>query len=291
MSLWNATLAEQTGITTTLLDPDGLRPKLLCTPLLAAMVPGLDHVHAQLVVATPARTADVVEREVVALTEEGNALDAEHDRCVRGIFRLFEGFAEVAPSAEAADGYRALSKRVLPEGLATLKLSWMGEAGNAGRLRTELDGDADLRDALDAIALPGKQTMLTLVRSFVAMGVRLGAVEARRASLRQSLAAAAAADAAKEPTSVGAARKEWVDTVEALRSVLRMPQSPVAPDVRDTILSLIDEVERKADARSRARAAARKPEAPADPVVARPSKPPPANGAAKSVPPPAARPS
>ena len=70
---------------------------------------------------------------------------------MRGIFRLFEGLAEVAPTAEAADGYRAPSLRVLPAGLATLKQSWMGEAGNAGRLRAELEGDPDLCDALDAM--------------------------------------------------------------------------------------------------------------------------------------------
>jgi len=285
MSLWNATLAEQTGITTTLLDPGGMRPRLLGAPLLAAMVPGLDHVHAQLAAVTPARTSDATEREVAAVTEEGNALDAEHDRSVRGIFRIFEGLAEVAPTPEAAEEYLALSKRVLPSGLATLLQSWMGEAGNAGRLQRELDGDPELCDALDAIALPNKRTMLSLVRSFVAMGVRLGGLDARRAALRQSIAAEAVGERAKEPASIGVARKEWVDMVEAVRGVLRMPHCPVAADVKDAVLSLVDDVERKADARARSRAAARKPDAPADPVVARPSKPPPANGASKSVPP------
>lgn len=293
MSLWNNNPMEQAGLTATLLNPDGLRPRILAVPMLAAMVPTLDHVHAQLASVAPARTTDAAERELAALTEEGNALDIDgHDRPARAMHRVLDGLAEMAATPEEADGYRTLSLRILPLGLATTQLTWMAEAGNVSRLQQELDSDADFCDALDAVVLPGKRTMLTLTRSFVAAGLRLGAIEQRRAELRQDIAAgvtAGAAEPEKEPVGIGVARKEWVDSVEVLRGIVSMPQSPVPADVRKAILALFDEAEKKGDARARARAAARKPE---DPVVAKPSKAPPApaNGASKSVPP-AARPS
>lgn len=295
MSLWNLTLSEQTGVTATMLSAKGLRPRFLSAPLLAAMLPSLDHVHAQVATFAPANHTEGAERELAALTEEGNALDTDrHDRLVRGMFRTLEGFAELADSAEEAERFRATSARLLPQGLATGQQSWMGEAGNASRIDADLASDGSFRAALEAMVLPGGRTMLTLVESFVAAGLRLGAIELRRAELRRIIAAnvpAASTDAppAKEATNLSTARKAWVDAVEALRGILRMAQSPVEGELRDAVLSLLDDAEKRADARARTRVAARKAE---DPVVAKPSKPPPApaNGASKSVPP-AARPS
>lgn len=296
MSLWNLTLSEQTGVTATLLSAKGLRPRFLSAPLLAAMLPSLDHVHAQVATFAPANHTEGAERELAALTEEGNALDSDsHDRLVRGMFRTMDGFAELAGSAEEAERFRAISVRLLPQGLATGQQSWMGEAGNASRIDADLASDGAFRAELEALVLPGGRTMLSLVESFVATGLRLGAIELRRAELRRIIAANAPAatptDAppAKEATNLSAARKAWVDTVETLRGILRMAQSPVEGELRDAVLSLLDDAEKRADARARTRVAARKVE---DPVVAKPSKPPPApgNGASKSVPP-AARPS
>jgi len=291
MSLWNLTVSEQTGVTGALLNPKVLRPRFESSPLLAAMLPGLDHVHAQVATFTPARNAEAAERELGALTEEGSALDVgTHDRLVRAIFRLCEGHAEAADSAEEAERFLAASKRVLPQGLTTGQQSWLGEAGNAARLEAELDGDPAFRASLAAVPLPGGRTLLTLVEGFIAAGLRLGAIEARRAELRRIIAANAPAEgdpgSTRENVTLSAARKAWVDTVEALRGVFRMAHSPVDADVRDAVLSLLDDAEKRADARARTRVAARKGD---DPVVTKASKTPPAagNGASKSVPPPA----
>ncbi|MFO0602707.1 MAG: hypothetical protein U0324_06005 [Polyangiales bacterium] len=291
MSLWNLTVSEQTGVTGALLNPKVLRPRFQATPLLAAMLPGLDQVHAQVATFAPARNAEAAERELGALSEEGNALDVgTHDRLVRALFRLCDGLAEAAEGPDEAERLRAMSARVLPQGLATGQQSWIGEAGNAARLEAELDGDPAFRASLAAIPLPGGRTLLTLVEELVAAGQRLGAIELRRAELRRAIAANAPAEgddaSAKEGVTLSAARKAWVDTVETLRGVLRMAQSPVDADVRDAVLSLLDDAEKRADARARTRVAARKGD---DPVVTKASKaaPAPGNGAAKSVPPPA----
>jgi len=305
MSFWNNTLSEKAGLTGVLLSPTGLRVRLMAVPILASMVPTLDHVHAGVAAVTATRTTDDAERELAALSEEGAALDADgHDRPARGLHACLTGLADLA-SADEADGYRALAARILPQGLATTQQTWMGQAGNASRLQRELAEDVAFRSALEAIPLPGKRTMLDAVQGFVSAGLRLGEIELRRAALRRTIASAATADAearesGKEAPQIGVARKQWVDAVELLRGIVSMPQSPVPADVREDVLALFDEAEKKGDARARARAAARKESAaqpteettkaaeksaPALEPAARPSKPPaPTNGAVKPQP-------
>jgi hypothetical protein len=286
MSLWNTSVLEQIAITGTLLDPTGLRPKLLDTPLLAAMVPGLEHVHAQVLPLAPVRDDDAVLRELTTLGEEGNALDDEHDRLVRGIVNVLHGLAELAATSEEAEHHRDLLQRVLPTGLSMVRQSWVAEAGHALRLREALDTEPELVAALDRIPLPNGQTLLTVLRALVATGARLGAIEARRAELRQCLADATDGKSpTKNAVSSMSARKEWVDTVEAFRSVVRLPQNAVPGELRNAILSLIDEVERKADARVRSRTAARRANPATDPksaVLGNVSEP--REGASPSVP-------
>lgn len=256
MSLWNLTLTEMLGITSTFLEKGGLRARLDAHPLLAALLPSLDHVHAQAASISAVSPASEVEKELAALSQEGQALDSEqHDRIVRGVYNLCEGLAELAGAGDDANDYRALGARILPQGLATGQQSWSGEAGNASRLSRALSEDKEFRNALSAIKLPRNRSLLTEVEALIRVGHRLGAIELRRAELRSSTSKSTEESVAV--VSVGAARKAWVDAVETFRGLLKMPRSNVPSELRDAVLALLDDAERKGDARARQRVAAR----------------------------------
>lgn len=252
MSLWNLTLAEMLGITSSLLAKDGLRARFEEHPLLAEMLPSLEHVHAQAARVAPAPEDDAA-KEYSALSQEGAVLDAEqHDRRVRGIYHLFESLAELATTPDAAARFRTLSSRLLPQGLATMQQSWQGEAGNAARVAQMLQDDPSLRSELTCIKLPGNHTLCTEVDALVRVGLRLGAIEARRAELKAA-SNVAAPDDGIPAVSFGVARRDWFEVVDALCKALRMPRSSVPTDLRNAALGLVDEAERKADLRARQR--------------------------------------
>ena len=113
-----------------------------------AEIARLDRLVSDLLVIAGRR---VLRRELTDLAAEGTAVDAEHDRLVRGIFRTLEGAAALSENPEEAINYRALSARLLPAGLATVQQSWLGESGNARRL----EGELPFANEVVAVTMPG----------------------------------------------------------------------------------------------------------------------------------------
>lgn len=273
MNMRNMTNAEMLWLTGQIIDADKLRPRFLSAPLLAALLPAIEHVHGQLMGEGDA-PAGAAQAELDALSKEGAELDVQqHDRLVRGIYRVTEGNAELAETPEEAEQLRALAARVLPLGLATSQQSWIGEAGSVVRLEAELAKDPALPAALKKVPLAGKRTLLDAVNQLVRAGKRLGEIEGRRVALRGQLAADAEAAAETSPAvSAQAARGEWIATLTTLRSNLNAPKVAVPAALRKEILELVQDAERKADLRER-RSSAREAEEKAPPAPT-PSQPP-----------------
>lgn len=254
MALKNLTTAEMIWLTGSIVSTEGLRPRFEEAPLLAALLPGIEHVHGQVSAVSTQPGESAVERELAALSAEGNDIDVNHhDRLVRGIYYALLSAAEVTPSKSAA--YDALSKRLLPQGLGTGQQTWMGEGGNATRIEAELAADKDLRAELKSVTLPDKHTLLDVTQEFVRAGSRLGAIEHRRNELRGEGGAVSATDdpsaEPKEPRTVASARNEWIATINALSTTLRIPKSGVDPATRDKVFALLSEAEKRADLRTR----------------------------------------
>lgn len=277
MALKNLTTTEMIWLTGSIVSAEGLRPRFEEVPLLAAQLPGIEHVHRQVSAVSTQAGESAVEKELAALSAEGNDLDVNHhDRLVRAIFYALLSAAEVTPSKSAV--YDALSKRLLPQGLGTSQQTWMGEGGNATRIEAELAADKDLRAELKSVTLPDKHTLLDVTQEFVRAGARLGAIEHRRNELRGDTSAASAADdraaVTSEVLTVASARNDWIATINALSTTLRLPKSGVDPATRDKVFTLIGEAEKRADLRSRRATAKVEPTDGSRPIDASPVIPP-----------------
>jgi len=241
-SLSNTAMME---VSTACLDPLRLGRHFAAEPVLAALAPAVEAAHAAIVSLIEPSPVTELQRELTDLAAEGTAVDAEHDRLVRGIFRTLEGAAALSDNPEEAINYRALSARLLPAGLATVQQSWLGESGNARRLEGELADDPTLVAALESVPVPGARSLYDAARQLVVLGQRLGDIEVRRTALRAQLSPDE--DRAPAVSSVHGARAVWVSTFTLLRDTLSLPQVAVSDDARKEILGTLAAVESAAE--------------------------------------------
>ncbi len=248
MTLKNLTDGEMIDVTGAWVDARRGRPAFEAIPLLAALLPSVLEVHTGMLGSRAPKTDDGREAERAKLYTDGVAMDQRHDRKGRGSFNLIGALIDLTDDPAEAEQLAALRTAIFPDGtLNVLKASWRGEAGNALSVKERVLDDRDKAAGLKAIPLPGKGTLLDRVREFVEAGRKLGAIEDRRAELN-----APPTEPAPVKGSTIAARNRWCSVVG---TAVHLADNVLGLDekTRYSLFGVLDEVERKADARELAR--------------------------------------
>lgn len=208
MALKDLSSATMTIISRDWLDPNKERPLLLSLTRVAPLVVDLDDAHLDLL--DFQEPALKVSAEMAALTERVVALDARHDRMVRGIFGLLSSLAELTEHSREAPRLLTLRDELFPQGKSITKRSYIDEAGEAARSEARLSFDSK---ALLRSLTVGSVSLGKLVDEWRATAIELGEVEKERILL------------AKDPKgttmlSVGKARIAWIRAVNAILAML-----------------------------------------------------------------------
>lgn len=237
MALRNLNTPTMVAISTAWLDPESKRPLLESFPLARALLPHLEKAHGNLVAYH--RAISVTKAILVEMRDRLAALDAQHDRKIRGIFSILSGFAEVSDDDEQARRYLDLRRKLLPEGLRAVSRSYMEEAGEIILLRGRLDADAIalLR------SLPSPQgSLYDEVEAWIRLGQQIGDLDYERALL-----AGTSSPGDVRQADVARARNEWIRVVHTLRTSLGFDNAP--EEVIERIFRQLDHEEAKADRR------------------------------------------
>jgi hypothetical protein len=166
-------------------------------PLLAALLPQLQAVHAGIVAVRPPQD-DPRAREISGRLA---ALDLEHDTRVRGIHGALTGLAQVST---AGSELLALRDELYPQGLGHTQMTFRGEAGHAAAIATRMDTALEAR--LKAVNLHDRN-LLDLVHEWQSVAKQMGQLEEERARLMPGVPAAG---------EILKARLAWVRVMNAL---------------------------------------------------------------------------
>lgn len=247
-------------ITETLLDPrpKGPRTILAGLPIVAVLIPTLEAAHADLLSRQVAGPPGDIAAKITAIQTKQTALDARHDRKMRGSIRLLEALADLADDPDDARRYLELRDVLCPEGLKGIIKSYVDEAGAATLLHGRLDEGA--KKQLGKIAIPGGK-LLDAVNDWTASAEQLGALENDKTALLKQ----ADAPQGRRPQDAIDARNRWIRVMAALETALAI--SGADEETVAKLLSPLQDAEAKA-ARKKA-SAGRGPAAPdATPEIA-----------------------
>ncbi|MFU8803934.1 MAG: hypothetical protein ACNA8W_09020 [Bradymonadaceae bacterium] len=178
------------------------------------------------------------EEAVAELTRELTALDARHDRLVRGIYRILEAGEDIADDVEEAERCQKARQTLTPDGLSVTRRSYREQAGNARRIEIQLDGET--RDWLTGVIVHNRPLM-SVVEDWFATARQIGKKVAERAELQGE----------SSPDAVTArdlrdARHRWIRGVNTLIAFL--DEDDIDPDVRRRLLVNLYEAEAQAAA-------------------------------------------
>jgi hypothetical protein len=215
MAIRNLSVQAMLGISGAWLDPGRERPLIAGIPLLAPFLDELESAHDDLS-RMPAAGSDI-DAELEALTRQATALDALHDRKLRGIYGVLTAFADLADGPGEAARYLDLADRLFPSGLKGAKRSYLDEADEAALTAKRLTDD--IRRTLEALPVPGG-TLADEMDAWLDAGKALGDVEEKRVRLSRD----------KEETSVSIedlskARGRWSRVVNTMLQILDLVPS------------------------------------------------------------------
>jgi hypothetical protein len=189
------------------------------TPLLAALLPNLEKVHAA-IVALRSKEAP----RLRAISQKETEVDAKHDALVRGMVGTLTMLAPVSDDREELLDIR---DKLFPDGLGHTKLSYRGEAGHVAVVAKQLDDTMKAR--LKAIAVH-KKTMLDLALVWIEAGTQLGQLEEEKARL------------AEASPSLGAethsARTAWIRLAKALMANAKLAEQAASDLPRRALTGL-----------------------------------------------------
>lgn len=220
-------------------NPSRARPLLAGMPLLAALLPKLDAIKEDLVNTQGAGVA--LDRNLKELTSEASRLDAIHDRKKRGAYQILSGLAEVSDSPDQATALIELRDRLIPEGLAALRQSYLDEAGDAKLLPARLDGPSS--DLLKSIAV-GAGHLGDVVDSWLAAAAGLETIEGQRSKLSTP----SGKEAFVSKSAKNGAKNAAIRAIRMVESSLGMEGADLA--TVDRLLTSARRAEVKADRRA-----------------------------------------
>lgn len=235
MSKRNLTTQIMLSISERWLDPERERPVLERYPLTAPILSHLGKAHTSLV--SFQRASTETQEAVAAVQREQAAVDAEHDRKIRGVFGVLTGLAELAASEERARHYLDLRDRLLPEGLRAVQRSYMGQAGEIPLLKGRLDEKT--RRALSEIQTP-EGPLTVHVDAWMSAASKLSDLEGKRMDIVEASGDTRKAD-------VQRARNEWIRVVNGLRANLLLDGA--TPEDTHRVFRYLDHEEGRADRR------------------------------------------
>jgi hypothetical protein len=219
--------------------PSRARPVLEKLPLLAALLPKLDVIKQDLAGTQGAGVA--LDNQLKELTSEASTIDALHDRKKRGAYQILSGLAEVSDSPAGAAALIDLRDRLIPEGLASLKHSYLDEAGDAKLLSARLDDPSSA--LLKSIAVGGGH-LGDVVDAWLAAATKLEAIEGQRSKLSSPTGK----EAFVSKSAKQGAKNAAIRAVRMVESSLAMEGADQATVER--LLTSVHRAEAKADRRA-----------------------------------------
>jgi hypothetical protein len=238
--LKHLTLAEMAAIGLAWVNKGTRRDTFLSIPEIAPLHPQLTSAHKAILAVQPADRS--MSPELRALLKKGEIIDMRHDSLARASGLGLELERELCLSATPPDTARAAAcdhahERLFPEGMSVVNVSWLAEAGNAARVHTLLDEDAELRPLLESIvAGSSKKPLLDVVERWIAAGKELDEIELERGELLSKQAQPA------DKATIQAARSRWIRVVKAILRNLELSTAPAETieAVRGTVLRASD---------------------------------------------------
>lgn len=211
----NLTTQTMVKISEGMVDPERDKPILERYPLTGALLPLLLQAHTNLI--RLHRESLQSQGAIAEIQKEQAALDAIHDRKIRGVHGLLSSLAEVSDDADKARHYLGLRDRLLPDGLRAVQRSYLDQSGEVVLLQDRLD-DAT-KQALLEIQTP-EGSAFDHVQAWIGAGKRLGALEVKRLEITKK-----AGETDTRKSDVRDARFEWIRTMNALETTLEMDRA------------------------------------------------------------------
>ena len=217
MAAKNLTTPEMLEILLRWLNAGGQRGYFTSIPLMAAMLPKLEEVRTMLEDASRRSSDEVPAHETLAsLQSEAFETDRTHDVVGGALFDILSGCGRLATTPEESRGFITLRDWLFELGEESFQQSYLTEAGNARRVMNDLKADPKLKKTLAGMKLPNGRTVLDEVERFVKAGIKLGELEARKASLAEAARASRREQDRKLTPAATRARNAWVKTVNVM---------------------------------------------------------------------------
>ncbi|WP_438024055.1 hypothetical protein [Sorangium sp. So ce233] len=224
------------------LDPEQDRKAFTSLPLLAPLLPAVEEAHDR--IRTTQRLGSSLQQQSKALMERALALDATHDRKLRGAYNYLGALAEMTDDPAFAAAILDLRDRLAPAGLKAISRSYGDQAGDAKLLRSRLDDASE--KLLKKLKTP-EGPLAQVVDAWVAAALELEKVEAQREQL--ALSAPANTDGAT-PREVLNARNAWIRVVRAVETNLALEKAATA-EIAERLLGRLRRESARADRRAR----------------------------------------
>jgi hypothetical protein len=247
MGFRNFSLQTMVNISGPWLDPEQDRGVFSSFPLLSVLLPTIEEAHAGLL--GTQRIGPTSPQRIKEFMDRAAALDATHDRKLRGAYGFLTSLAEMADDAYLASSLLDLRDRLAPAGLRATMRSYAEQAGDAKLLPSRLDTAS--KKLLGKLKTP-EGTLSDIVDAWVAAALELEQVDAQRAKLAEE----SPADGGVTPRAAVNARNAWIRAVRAVESNLALEKAATEAIV-ERLLGRLRREEARADRRG---GAARKPD-------------------------------
>ncbi len=221
-SLKDVSTARMVSITEAWLDPARERPKLTALSSGKGLLDIIQAAHDGLL--TTQKHDDPLSREVSSISDKQSRLDRNHDRKIRAVYHLLNGFAEASDDPNQVAALIAARDELLPKGLSATKDSYLDEAGNVELAMKRITPAT--KGLLKKLVMPNGN-LWNLVEAWFAAGRELGTLEHHKDRLNASAATAAPGEALR-------ARNMWIRVVRHVESTLEL--EGVSDDVARAIL-------------------------------------------------------
>ncbi|AUX36137.1 MULTISPECIES: hypothetical protein [Sorangium] len=224
------------------LDPKQDRKIFTSLPLLAPLLPSVEEAHGRIL--TTQRLGTSLQQQAKALMEKVLALDATHDRKLRGGYNYLGALAEMTDDPAFAAALLDLRDRLAPAGLKAVARSYGDQAGDAKLLPSRLnDASEKLLKKLKTPEGPLSQ----VVDAWVAAALEIEKVEAQREQL--ALNTPANTDGAT-PREVLNARNGWIRVVRAIETNVALEKAATG-EITERLLGRLRRESARADRRGR----------------------------------------
>jgi hypothetical protein len=234
-SLNDISTARMVSISKAWLDPAREQPLLAALSSGKALLVIIQVAHEGLL-ATQEQD-DPISREVSSISDKQTRIDRNHDRKIRAVYYLLNGFAEASDDPNQVAALIAARDELLPRGLSATKDSYLDEAGNVELAMKRVSPAT--KGLLKKLTVPNGN-LWNLVEAWFAAGRELGTLEHQKDRLNASAATSSPGEALR-------ARNAWIRVVRHVESTLEL--EGVSDDVAGAILHQVRLAEQDAERR------------------------------------------